>query len=566
MAVTQKGEYLVFDRATKEVVALSKSLPGKRRWKDGVLYIQSTGNNIQKVLEFFPPIAELNLPAIQGFLSAGKIAEETRQKKKEEVPPGSWQDFPFKTQPLNAQIKAFSLSRESKVFAYFMEMGMGKTKLAIDVGADLYLKGWIDIIVVLAPNGVHRQWVNSEIPRHMSAEVQYDAFAHSSKWLKKDKESYQKVMASKNLRIVTIASESLSAGSAMDLLQELVQLFGKRMLLVIDESHQYSNASAKRTKMLLKLAPSIEYKRIMTGSPITDGIEKLFPQFAILNTDILGHTSQTSFNREFCRLEQIYGAPRGAMRVIGYQNLKKLQDRVEGFTFRATKDEYLDLPEKIYQTVEVPFTDEQRKIYRDIKHAAAAEVNGVEITAPLAISAISKMRQVTGGSILDNDGVAHEVPTNKLSTLLNICETNPGGGIIWVTYTSEAKRVAEALKKAGYSVGVHTGSTTPAERTRITTPGAVDWLVANWSASTGLNLQHWRLNVYYSNTFNYAERVQSEDRTHRVGQKHSVLYIDLVIPGTVDEAVVLALAQKREIADLVWIPERLLQDTFNFDD
>jgi len=567
MGVTQRGEYLIFDRATRPVIDMSKELPGKRRWKDGLLYVQGTGNNLEVILRKFPQIAEMHLPLIDLYLDAGKQAEQVRGAKKSDIPPGAWQDYPFRTQPMEAQIKAFSLSREKEYFAYFMEMGMGKTKVNIDIGGDLWLKGWIDIMVVLAPNGVHRQWVESEIPRHMSENVPYRAFAHSSKWRAKDKKAYSEVMAyGDGLRVITIASESISAGSAADLLVELVQVFGKRMLLVVDESHQWSNASAKRVKLLLKLVDSIAFKRINTGSPITDGIEKLYAQFAILNSAVLGHKSQTSFNREFCQLEPIYGAPRGAMRVVGYRNLKKLQERVEGCTFRATKEEYLDLPEKVYQTVQVPFHPEQKKVYMDLKRSAAAEVNGQEITAPLAISALSKLRQVTGGSILDNDGNEHEIPCHKIDVLLGLCESIPRGGIIWVTYVSEAKRVTAAMKKAGYNVGTYIGATSAEERTRITIPGAVDWLVANWSASTGLNLQHWDYNIYYSNTFNAAERWQSEDRTHRVGQNRSVTYIDLVVPGTVDEAVVQALQRKREIADTIWIPEELLQDTLNFDD
>lgn len=567
MGVTQKGDYLVFDRATRPVIDMSKELPGKRRWRDGLLYVQGTGNNLEVVLRKFPQIAEVNLPIITSYLNAGREAEKTREAKRSELPPGAWQDYPFKTKPMEAQIKAFGLSRERESFAYFMEMGMGKTKVNIDVAGDLWLKGWIDMMVVLAPNGVHCQWVESEIPRHMSEKVPYKAFAHSSKWLQKDKKAYAEVMAyGEGLRVITIASESISAGSAADLLTELVQIFGKRMLLVVDESHQWSNASAKRVKLLLKLAGSIAYKRINTGSPITDGIEGLYSQFAILNPAILGHKSQTSFNREFCQLEPIYGAPRGAMRIVGYKNLKKLQDRVDGYTFRATKEEYLDLPEKIYQTVHVPFHPEQKKIYNDLKNSAAAEINGTEITAPLAISVLSKLRQITGGSVLDNEGNEHEIPCNKITTLLGLCESIPKGGIVWVTYVSEARRVTEALKKAGYNVGTYIGATSAAERTLITAPGAVDWLVANWSASTGLNLQHWEYNIYYSNTFNAAERWQSEDRTHRVGQDRSVTYIDLVVPGTVDEAVVQALQRKREIADTIWAPEELLRDTLNFGD
>ena len=194
MALTQRGEYLIFDKGTRPVIELSKVLPGKRRWKDGVLWVAATGNNIDAIIKRFPEVVELGLPAIDAYTGAGAFASEIRKAKSVDVPPGSWQDYPFKTQPLEAQIKAFALSRDREYFAYFMEMGMGKTKVNIDIGGDLWLKGWIDIMVVLAPNGVHRQWVLSELPRHMSESVPYKAFAHSSKWLAKDKKDYADVI------------------------------------------------------------------------------------------------------------------------------------------------------------------------------------------------------------------------------------------------------------------------------------------------------------------------------------------------------------------------------------
>jgi len=568
VALIQRGvTTLIFDRATPAVIDLSGRLPGKRRWKDGKLFVDATGANIQAILETFPTASELGLPAIDDYLGARQAGQAVRLQKASELPPEA-SAFPFKTQPFHHQRKAFAISRNSEFFAYFMEMGTGKSKLAVDVTGSLAIQGHVDTMFILAPNGVHRQWVEQAIPQHMTSEVEWRGFAHRSSMRARDKTRLDEVTRFKaGLRVFAFATESLSSASAQELLADLVAMFGKRAILIVDESHQYANAKSKRSEFVHAIAPSCAYRRILTGSPITDGIENLFSQIKILSPTIFGHRSQTSFNREFCQLEQIYGAPRGAMRIRGYQNLKRLSDMLEGVSFRVTKDECLDLPEKVYSIVQVEWDKEQLRIYREMKRAMAAELSsGVEITAPLAISKMTKLQQILGGFVFDNEKIAHPVPSNKIKALLNISEQNPGGGIVWCRYLPEIRLVEKALREAGYRVGVHVGATSAEERQRITERSQVDWLVANESASTGLDMPWWSLAVYYSNTFNAAVRWQSEDRIHRIGQKNRCTYVDLVVPNSLDEVIAEALRTKRTIADHVWVPEHLLKDTLKLEE
>ena len=568
MAVTQKGATtLVFDKATRAVVDMSRRLKGRKKWKDGLLYVDASAQNLAEVLSTFPTISELGLPLVDAYLGEQARAATVRLQKASELPLEA-SAYPFKTPPFHHQRQAFALSRRAEFFAYFMEMGTGKSKLAIDVTGSLFIDGYVEVMFILAPNGVHRQWVEQALPAHMSEEVPWVGFAHRASMRKKDKELLQKVMtATGKLRVFAIASESISSPSAQEFLEELVAIFGKKAILVVDEVHQYSNASSKRSEFVHRISQSCAFRRILTGSPITDGIENLFSQMKILSPDILGHRSQTSFNKEFCQLEQIYGAPRGAMRILGYQNLKRLSDKLEGVTFRVTKDECLDLPEKVYSTVRVEWDKEQLRLYRSMKrHMAAQLESGVEVTAPLAVTMMTKLQQILGGSLIDDEGVRHSVPTNKTSALLNIAAQNPNGGIVWCRYLSEIEAVYDTLMKAGYTVGKYIGSTGQEERSRIARKGEVQWLVANESASTGLDMPWWNLAVYYSNTFNAAVRWQSEDRIHRIGQKSRCTYIDLVIPDSLDEVVVEALARKRMIADAVWIPEHLLKDTLQLEE
>lgn len=567
MGVSQRGEEtIVFDKATKQVIQLSRELPGKRRWKDGNLYVQGSPDNIRKILETFPTIAEAGLPIVDLYLGAQDQILSNRAAKRSELPPEA-SAYPFKTIPFAHQRQAFAISRELKSYAYFMEMGTGKTKVNIDVAGHLFLSGYIDVLVVLAPNGVHRQWVDSEIPTHMSDEVPYEAFAYTKKIRVRDKEKIAQVKASKGLKVFTFSIESLSSNKTIkEALEDIAIQYGKRAMLVVDESHMFKDPTANRSEFLQKLRDNFAFRRINTGSPIDGQIESLYGQLLLLDKSILGHSSFTSFKREYCQMEQIYGAPRGAMRITGYQNLQRLGQILDGISMRVLKSDCLDLPEKIYQKVTVEWDPDQRKLYRDLRKQFAAEVEGKEITAPLAITLMTKLRQILGGAVITDKGETVPVPSRKLDALRNIVEQNPKGGIVWVQYLSEAFRVRDELQRMGLRVGLHIGDTDDQERKRITTKGEVDWLVANDSASTGLNLAWWDLAVYYTNSFNSIIRWQSEDRIHRIGQVNRPVYVDLVVPGSVDEVVIQALEKKRMVSDYVWSPEEFLRDVLRLEE
>ena len=110
-------------------------------------------------------------------------------------------DFKFKTKPFAHQLKVFMESRRKRNFALLMEQGTGKTKVALDTAAYLYLNGKIDTLVVIAPNGVHRAWVNKEIPIHMACK--HKATFYSAQMKKTQQENFDAVLEYKDgLRIL----------------------------------------------------------------------------------------------------------------------------------------------------------------------------------------------------------------------------------------------------------------------------------------------------------------------------------------------------------------------------
>lgn len=564
MQVTLKGTHLRFTEIDRKILDMSRELPGRRRFRDGELLVESSGENLAVVLARFPELAEAPLEPIQKFLGVRAAEKETLLRKSL---PAEAAFFNFKTQPYEHQLKAFGLCRHAEYFGLFMEMGTGKSKILIDNAFSLYAEGHIDRVIVMSLNGVHRQWVEQQIPEH-APDYPWDAHAYYSGMGVKATRGIEAAMADKSkLQWFTMAFESLASKKAQEMV--LNWIHDANVMLILDESQKIKNPSAARTKFLLKVSERVAYRRIATGTEVTQGVEDLFTQMKFLNPHILGHSSFYSFRNEYCRVAPIPNAPVGAYRIVGYQNLDKLKERVSGCTYQVLKKDCLDLPDKVYKQHLVEFTAEQRKAYDSMKKYMVSVVGeGKVVEAPIALTMLMKLQQITSGHLIDDEGVTHPLKSNRPGAVLDILEDRKKA-IVWARFVADIEMLRKVLIDAGYTVGVYAGGTSEEERRRIVKPGEVDVLIANQqSAGAGLNLTHFDTAIYYSNSFSAADRWQSEDRIHRIGQTNKCLYVDLFSPDSVDGHIIKALQKKASIrdqmreptADLEEGPEELLRD------
>lgn len=545
--VEQRGRYLVYTKIDQAVLAMQRDLPGRRRWKDGELYVDAVGENIAFIVELYPELVKAKLPAFAEYFKVKDRQSEVLAKK--ELPPEAAGGFPFRFPPYEHQSKAFALMRDAEYFGLFCEMGTGKTKMLIDNAFDLWRAGHIDAVIVMAPNGVHNQWVEEQIPMHAPEEFQYEAKAWYNgmgvRWSRK----FQAVVDSDklDLKFFTFAWTSLASMKAKEKFVEIMRNY--RVLLILDESQAIKNPSAKRTRFIMGQAPHAPYRRIATGTPVTQGLEDLYTQLKFLHPMILDINTYTAYLARYCVQRQIPGAPAGATQIVSYRNVPELREKVQSCTFQVKKADCLDLPDKVYQRYEVPLTKEQQTMYAQMRDLLLAQLESGEIVqAPLAITKMMKLQQITSGHLIDDDQQVHAIPENRTKAVLEIAEIAKRG-IVWCRFRHDLAAVSKALETAGYRVGVYAGDTPEEERQRLRKPGEVDWLVANpQSAGTGLNLTHFDTMIYYSNSFNAADRWQSEDRIHRIGQNNKCLYIDLYSPGTIDLSILASLMNKKNVA------------------
>jgi SNF2 family DNA or RNA helicase len=339
-------------------------------------------------------------------------------------------DYRFKTKPYAHQITALEKSWDKEEYAYFMEMGTGKSKVLIDNIAILYDKGKINGVLIIAPKGVYKNWYSSEIPTHLASHIQYKSVLWTASISKTKQEELNSLFKSDfNLHVLVMNVEAFSTKKGLQF--ALKFLNSHKTLMAVDESTTIKTPSAKRTKSILALSKSAVYRRILTGSPITKSPLDLYTQCGFLNEDLLGFSSYYAFRSRYAHMiERNFGGRRVQI-VKSYQRLDELSKLIEPFSYRVLKEDCLDLPEKIFIRREIELTEEQLKLYSTMKQMALATLNGKLLTAPNVLTQLMRLHQITCGHFKSDDGKIQELKNNRLEELMSILEETEGKAIIW---------------------------------------------------------------------------------------------------------------------------------------
>lgn len=537
------------------------SMPGRHKMENGKLMFHCVGVNIDYLNENLEDKIDWSeIPEAVNYLAIQHISEKGIEEKNNVAELAEEIDFEFKLPPFQHQKEAFALSRNKPYFAYLMEMGCGKTKVAIDDIADLYERGKIDGALILAPNGVHSQWVNEQIPDHMPDRIDHVAAVYSSSMKAKEKKHLEATIEAKDkLRIVTANIEALSHKSGLEFCLKFLKTC-KKAYAAIDESTRIKVPSSTRTRNCWKLKKHTAIRRILTGSPVTSGIENLYAQLMWLSEDILGISSFTVFKARYCILQQFDNFEK----IVGYKMIDDLQRKMDPWVYRVTKEDCLDLPEKIYVTRKVSLTKDQMKLYMEMKERFLVEIdnhiNETEfVTAKLPITKLLRLQQITSGFLPSEEQegqLAWSIDYKKnpkIQETLNILEESQGQTIVWARFKHDLAIIEEALSKK-YKVVTYHGGTSKDDRTeaiRKFRSGEADIFLGNPAAAgIGLNLNVAKQVIYYSDSFDAEHRWQSEDRAHRIGIDWNVTYFDIVAENSIDVQIKRVLKERKSLADL----------------
>ena len=458
--------------------------------------------------------------------------------------------YPYKTEPYEHQRNALSESAEKNAWAYFMEMGTGKTKVTIDNIAYLYLQRKINTVLIIAPKSVYTNW-QSEIETHMPDVLKYKIY----KWNLDKPKDYYKLSESPDLKIFLINVEALSTRRGFEACVDYLKK-NKLNFVALDESTTIKNRSAKRTKNILSLSKVSHIKRILTGSPITKSPLDLFTQCAFLSPELLGFNSYLAFRNRYAEMTDI---PVGSGRFVSvpkyYKRLEELEEKMKSFATRIRKDQCLDLKPKVRSKRYIELEGEGKKIYERLRTHALAVVEDSTISFSNKLTEIIKLHQVCNGFTKDDDGKILQLHKSNLSALEETLEETDGKVIIWANYLYNIHEIKNFLiNKYGpeSTVSIYGEVSVEDRKTaveRIQKDNKCRFLVGNpTTGGFGLTLTACNTVIYFSNSYNLEVRMQSEDRAHRMGQKGTVVYIDIVARGTLDEAIMKSLTSKGKLA------------------
>jgi SNF2 family DNA or RNA helicase len=459
--------------------------------------------------------------------------------------------YKFKSKPFAHQLKALEMSWDKEVFAYFMEMGTGKSKVLIDNIAMLYDKGKINGALIIAPKGVYKNWLESEIPNHLPDHIEKKI----GFWQTKPDANDMKMLlkSDEDLHICIMNIEAFSTKKGVEYAYKFLSCH--RTLIGVDESTTIKNPNAKRTKSILTLSKHSKYRRILTGSPVTKSPLDLFSQCQFLDPWLLNQQSYYAFRTRYAICRKINVSGRQVEIVVGYRNLGELSEQLKPFSYRVLKDDCLDLPKKTYMKRIIQLTDEQKKLYKQMKEQALAFLNGKMTTTVTVITQLMRLHQITCGHFKADDGSVQEVSSNRLDELMDILEEMEGKAVIWAHYRHDIKNIVNALEKKypGETVTYY-GDTSTEDRQKaiklIQDPESkVRFIVGTpQTGGYGITLTGASTMIYYSNGYDLEKRQQSEARIDRIGQEKPMTYIDIIAEGTIDERIVKALRTKVNIA------------------
>ena len=466
-------------------------------------------------------------------------------------------NYKFKTKPYAHQLTALEKSWNKEHYAYFMEMGTGKTKVLIDNLAMLYDKGKVDGALIIAPKGVVKTWYEQELPTHLPNHIENVSVLWQANITKTQQEKLETLFEIETaLHLLIMNVEALSTDKGVKFASKFLN--SHKAIMAIDESTTIKTPTAQRTKNIIRLGDLAKYKRIMTGSPITKNPLDLYTQCYFLDPYLLDHASYYSFRNRYAIMKTMHVRGRSIQVVHKFQNLSELSEIVKQFSYRVLKEDCLDLPPKNFIKRHITLTPAQKKVYEQMKKAAMAVLNGKVTTTMTVLTQLMRLHQITCGHFTADDGSVQQVESNRMNELMSILEETDGKAIIWANYQRDIENIVNDItKKYGPGSVVSYYGLTPQEerqdniRQFQSNPKCRFMVGTPSTGGYGITLTAANTVIYYSNGYDLEKRLQSEDRAHRIGQKKTVTYIDLICEDTVDEKIVKALRDKINIASEV---------------
>jgi SNF2 family DNA or RNA helicase len=496
--------------------------------------------------------------------------------------------FEYKTVPYTHQAAEFPISREMEARCVFWVPRAGKSKLIIDTAAWLYHLTKINGLLIVAPNGPHENWFDFQIPEHLHENVPREMLVYKPKSLQtlRYEAAFERLLRYDGLAIFVMnydafikrKGESPGNAAARKFLKK------RRCLYVIDESHKIKTPSAKRTMAILWTAHLAPYRRLLTGTPTTQGPFDIYSQMKFYDPFFwhgCGLSQFGAFKAQYGVFKKGWNPHTGKEfdDCVGYKNVAHLRAKLRPHISRVTEAD-LDMPPKVYTPYYFDLSPKQRKMYDTLRQKYRVELEeyharlrnastDVEfrtrhaVTARAGVTRVLRLQQIACGHVptdwfLTTQGtmkrkqlvfeknprreLLRELLSNldhpavvwcKFRPCIDICNAlmdDMGRPFVTVDGRVPVLKRRQANQAFQFGEGVDTFVGTPA------------------TAGEGIDLWQGLSAFYYSNSYKLVEREQSEQRLVRVGKKSPVNIGDLIARETVDELILMSLQEKQQLA------------------
>ena len=455
--------------------------------------------------------------------------------------------------PWDHQVKALDFIRDKPGAMLAMDMGVGKTKIAIDLMEEIEARRTL----IMAPLSVVDHVWPREIRTHSRRQATIiplgDQLPNVRAKLKRAVDGLALATARKGPAMIIVNYESAYREPLGEWLKSQ-----RWDLLIMDESHRLKSPSGKISRFASQLSDRSRRRLALSGTPMPHSPLDIYAQYRAVDKNIFGVHHQQFKNRyaEFEIVAQKAPEHPGddpdiIQAVSGYKNLDELNRKFYSLAFRVTAAEVLDLPGAIETYTHVNLGKKARRLYDEMAVRFRAELDSGEIvTAANALVRLVRFQQLTSGFTVTSDGKTIEMDDAKTRALQDILQDLPRNEpvVVFARFRNDLDAIAETAEKM--------------KRPHFEISGRVkaleEWnqrggvlAVQIQAGGLGLDLTAARYCVYYSLGFSLGDYLQSVARLHRPGQTSLVDYIHLVAAGSIDEIIVDALADKEDVVNRI---------------
>jgi len=463
--------------------------------------------------------------------------------------------------PRKHQWDAYLDKRDALNCALWWDQGTGKSGETLAQAGHQARSGKIDAVLIIAPGGVESNWIFDEIPKWWPTDIPMESFWWSSSKSKTKKfaAAFDEFREFDGVQILAMSYNALMTDRGAKAARKLLDT--RNVFYVIDESTAIKNPGTKTSKRVLASAKYAKARRALNGTPVEDSPFDAYAQVKFVDPAIWaqhGINTFTQFKAMFGVFETVQlGNGKSFPQLKNYRNLELLKSCLLEAGQRLLKEDCLDLPPKSFTKVYFDLSPKQRKLYKDLKdHFTTVLESGETVDAEMAIVRLTRFQQITSGYFPkgEDDDTLEEIEPGanpRIAALGTALDGVVGQGIIFAKYLKDVEAISEMLKKRGETFTTYVGATDPDAREqakRDFQDGKVRWFVANKAAAKGITLTAAKTVVFYNNPFSADIRKQSEDRAHRIGQEHPVLYVDIVARDSVDSHILAVLRRKKTMA------------------